>query len=60
MEGNVGIKEQRLTWDPVSVAMSCRLAFRFSPNPGAFTAATWHKPVPPWERTMSNNVVTRE
>mmetsp|Transcript_7462 Transcript_7462/g.19379 ORF Transcript_7462/g.19379 Transcript_7462/m.19379 type:complete len:241 (-) Transcript_7462:675-1397(-) len=32
------------TWPPVSTAMSCKLALRLSPKPGALTAATFMPP----------------
>ena len=33
-----------MTWPPVSVAISCSMALRRSPKPGALTAATFRPP----------------
>ena len=33
-----------MAFPPVRVAMSCNMALRRSPKPGAFTAATWSVP----------------
>src|SRR4029450_2026475 len=37
-------RSSEITWPPVRIAMSCSMALRRSPKPGAFTAATLRPP----------------